>query len=614
MVSKSIIIKDVYKSISESDLPEMSIEDIAELLTKNPKGISDYVKYELVSHPVNFRNVLEDTRKDITFHYTEKIQKPIHGELEVFEGFKFRNISEHQTSERVTKVDYVSFFTKIKEGLSEHRVYQIGRRYLNKEIENLEDLKRKYMKEQDNTALIETLKKIIQLSPDNLRNLQNLLEIHRTNGEYDKVMEIGKQMLLLNGRSYDAWNFIGEVFYHKGDIDKATKLFERAIQLYPKYFKALYNLAKVSFESKNFELALSYCSTHLEADITDAKIYSKDIQLLLESILKDLKDIISANPEDIENRTILGEFYYDNSNFNKALVIFNEIIANEPDNLDALVFKGLINVENENYNEAIQIYKKVIVLDPDDEVVWDNLGIAYEYNGELQKAIDAYKKALELSPHDLEIRQRLAMIHLSSPKTDLQVDNTGKLLKEDQITFYRTQVLEYYNKDFINPMVQANKENEAFKKFINLEFPKLISNSEVYYTLESLKSLILKSIENTDKLIYLILPIIHPEILSYCSEYAFQRKEVMFILVSYWDLSLYGKILSSMTALGNIQIRQLTMPTNSLIIRRDDSELLLALIEKNPEDIICIKSEDTGLVKFLGDMVHIYMGMSRPIQ
>ncbi len=56
LVSKNLISKKVYENIqSKNDLPQMEVEQIAQLLIENPKGIPNYVKYELSQHPVNLR-------------------------------------------------------------------------------------------------------------------------------------------------------------------------------------------------------------------------------------------------------------------------------------------------------------------------------------------------------------------------------------------------------------------------------------------------------------------------------------------------------------------------------------------------------------------------------
>ncbi len=167
MVSKSLIHKKKFEKINTlNDLPPMNIEQIADILIKDPRGIPNYVKYEEGAHPVNFRNVLEGTRKDIIFHYTTQGRNAIYGEPREYEGIIFGNIIDYESSEKIIKVDHVSFFTKIKENSSEHRIYQIGARYKNKKIYDLESKIREQEKLQNYEKLIELRNQLIDIDPD----------------------------------------------------------------------------------------------------------------------------------------------------------------------------------------------------------------------------------------------------------------------------------------------------------------------------------------------------------------------------------------------------------------------------------------------------------------
>ena len=615
LVSKSLVHKKIYQNIkSKNDLPKMDVEQLAQLLIENPKGIPNYVKHELHQHPVNFRSVMEGTRKDIIFHYKQLSRIPIYEEPTEFEGITYRVISNYEESEKITRVDHVSFFTKIKDNTCEHRIYQIGRRYFDHEIYRLEDLIRGYKREGDDRKNIETYNQLIKLDPKNKRNYISLVELYNESNQFEKSIELCKETLLIDGRSYEIWNCLGEAYYGKGEKEKALKFFEFSVGLYSKFFKGLFNLGKISLEMKNYENALSYCSYHLEADITKDKIYSKQVKILLEEVLKELNEKINSDSKDIDSRLILGEFYYDQSDFDKALILFNDILAIEPNNADTLVFTGLISVENRDYENAIKIYKKVLEMEPEDEVVWDNLGLAYEFNKESTESIQAYEKASQLAPKDLEISQHLAMAHLNAQNKNLEVNDIGCLLNEEQKTFYRGHVVEYFNKDFIDPMIRVNMKYEDFQAFIETRLPLLISNLEVYYGFEAIKSLIFKMINDTKASISLILPVVHPEILSYCSKYAFKNKEAKIVLISYWDMEMYGNIISKMIMLGNIQIRQLISPPSFFGIFKDEKELILMPINENLNEMLGIKSIDPEFVKFLNQIiVPIFNANSRPI-
>ncbi len=149
MKSKKLIYKTNYENISSSEeIPNPTIEDIRDILLEINKGIVwgttmlPYdIKYEIRDFDVNFNNVLKQTRKDITFLYKYKyvIEDPNRPKYT-------SKIIGYRLGTDVQKVDIVSFFTKVKENTTEHRIYQIGGRY-SSSSELLDDFKQKIEQE-----------------------------------------------------------------------------------------------------------------------------------------------------------------------------------------------------------------------------------------------------------------------------------------------------------------------------------------------------------------------------------------------------------------------------------------------------------------------------------
>ena len=128
MDTKSLLYKYTYQNISSVDsLPKIEIDNISQLLI-DINCIWPSINYKITNFPVNFRNVMEGTRKDIIFSYKDK--DPILGEPIFRNGEMIPTLTGMKDTERIIKVDIVSFFTKIKDNLCEFRIYQLGRRYM----------------------------------------------------------------------------------------------------------------------------------------------------------------------------------------------------------------------------------------------------------------------------------------------------------------------------------------------------------------------------------------------------------------------------------------------------------------------------------------------------
>lgn len=308
MVSKSLIYRKIYENIEKSgDLPKIEIDQIAQILIESPKGIPNCENYELTSHAVNFRNVLEGTRRDLTLHYSIKGVKLVYKDPLEFEGIKYYDTFSHEESENtILKVDYVSFFTKPKENINEHRIYQIGPHYSNKEEIILEALIRRYEKEGDITSTINTIKKLLIVKPNDPKRWTRLGELLVNTEQYDNAIEAGKKAIELVGMFTPAWICLGMAYYGKGDTEKAKRFIKKTLDDDPSYLKALGSMAQIHFNEKEYEKALEYCNQHLEYDFSDNKRDSKEIFKLREKtnqklgIQEEFSKEISENQEHKE--------------------------------------------------------------------------------------------------------------------------------------------------------------------------------------------------------------------------------------------------------------------------------------------------------------------------
>jgi tetratricopeptide (TPR) repeat protein len=236
MVSKTLIHKEVHNITSQKDIPDLSVEKIAQIISSNPKALSTYSKYELDRFHVKFMDVMEGTRKDLTLHYSIKGAKTVYKDPAEFEGIKYYDTISYEESENTTlKVDYVSFFTKPKDNINEHRIYQIGPRYSNKEKRTLETLLRKNEKERDIVATINTLRKILKISPNEYKKWNRLGKLFVKTKQYDNAIEACKRAIGLVGIFSPAWICLGMAYYGKGNTEKAKKFIKKTLDDDPRY-------------------------------------------------------------------------------------------------------------------------------------------------------------------------------------------------------------------------------------------------------------------------------------------------------------------------------------------------------------------------------------------
>ena len=94
----------------------------------------------------------------------------------------------------------------------------------------------------------------------------------------------------------------------------------------------------------------------------------------------------------------------------KKINSLKEYLDLNPNDIDAWFNLGDVYYENSDYNKALECYKKVgIELDPYSSEAWSNIGLMYSYIGDYDKAIEIYKKTIKLNPEDAVVYYNMGL-------------------------------------------------------------------------------------------------------------------------------------------------------------------------------------------------------------
>ncbi len=73
-------------------------------------------------------------------------------------------------------------------------------------------------------------------------------------------------------------------------------------------------------------------------------------------------------------------------------------ILKHPENLSAWIQLGNIYFDDSRYDKAIWAYEKAVAIDPKNANVLTDMGIMYRRSGKPQKAVDAFERAISVDP------------------------------------------------------------------------------------------------------------------------------------------------------------------------------------------------------------------------
>ena len=158
-------------------------------------------------------------------------------------------------------------------------------------------------------------------------------------------------------------------FFRKGQFEKATSNFNKAIELDPGVTLCYFARGQIYLENKQIDKAIS-----------------------------DFNKTIELNPYLIDTYIFRGSAYQIEDQIDKAILDYSKAIEMKPD------YPGIYNLRGNTYYKKGQIYKAIddytraIEINPGNATAYFNRGSAYVNTGNIELASKDYKKALELNP------------------------------------------------------------------------------------------------------------------------------------------------------------------------------------------------------------------------
>lgn len=183
-----------------------------------------------------------------------------------------------------------------------------------------------------------------------------------------------------------AYNQRGMAFFDIGQLDFASKDFERAIALNPSYFDAynnfgmtLYKMGKLDDAIEEFDKAIALNSSYREAYNNRGMAFSDKGQPA--RAIGDFKMAIALYPSYYKAYSNLGMTYGREGLYGQALESFTKSIAKSPNFGDAYYNRGLTYEFTGQSDRALEDFNKAIKLNK-------KFGIAYFHRGRLYLKAD----------------------------------------------------------------------------------------------------------------------------------------------------------------------------------------------------------------------------------
>lgn len=206
---------------------------------------------------------------------------------------------------------------------------------------------------------------------------------------------------------------VGYQAYKQGDVTRAQQSLESAVLNNPDLRMARSILGEIYRNQNNFDSA--------------AKQY----------------EVLSRiDPYEIDNHYYLGVSYQFLTRYRDAAVAYLRGLKLEPQDFRSNMNLGTVYLAVGETDQAVKYLDKATQIDPNNAAAWSNLGVALDARGSLVLAETAYRRAVSLETESPAILQNLANNLLAQRKTSEAIALWKHIVQVTPTNFARTKLAE----------------------------------------------------------------------------------------------------------------------------------------------------------------------------
>ena len=286
------------------------------------------------------------------------------------------------------------------------------------------------------------------------------------NESFTKATQVFKSLAIQNNNP-EAWYYLGETYFEKGNFDSAKIAYQKGIQSKSDFGLNYAGLAKVFYNSNNIpEGDKNIAEAFNIADEKNVKILQaaadayikggKDISIKAKDLLDKALVVTKKNKKkDKMNYILLGDMYNVENNGSAAVENYKKAIDIDSSS-EAFVSIGKIFEIIRNYSEAELSYLQAMKVEPDYSLAYKGMAeLMYSLAQVAQRdknqdpklkydqAIANWKRYIELSENTPENQKRLINYVYKSKDYKTATDLINASLRDDPNNLYMLHMLAY---------------------------------------------------------------------------------------------------------------------------------------------------------------------------
>ena len=327
------------------------------------------------------------------------------------------------------------------------------------------------------SKVIDTLKKILLASPEDLEIRLRLAELLEKKGRLKEAIKEYAIILprLTEDEKIVCMKNIGYLLFQTGQKKKALKWYLKAAKYDKKDPNLYYNIGSIYDDLKRHELAEKYLYLALE-----------------------------LKKDDIGGRLRLGQSFLKKGKLKEAKRYVKEILKGNPNHLEALILLAAIAEKEGDKKALMSLYEKILSHDSKNTIILFNLGVLETEEGNVKKALHYFERLVKVDPKDIQAREALFDIYQRQKRDNLAFNQAVVLIKlvPRKISYYRYTFKYLIEMDKFEQLadymlrgVKANPKNFELRQYLILSYLKQKKNELAIKEME--KALKLKPNDTT---------------------------------------------------------------------------------------------------------------------
>lgn len=227
----------------------------------------------------------------------------------------------------------------------------------------------------NNAAAIDAYKRSLAVKPNVYQIYQSLSDLYKAESRWDESIDILKKGLIQYPLDGNFYTELGLVYSLAGRPEDAVAAARSGVGILPNQASGYTNLCRALNETKDYRGAVDACNASLRIRPEDGEtyFYLGNAQALLgrpaeatrayANAVRGLVEATQKNPEQSDMWYLLGNSYFADKQFDKAIEAYQKCLAISPKFLKARANLGIVYTRKKNKVAATEQYNLLLAAD-----------------------------------------------------------------------------------------------------------------------------------------------------------------------------------------------------------------------------------------------------------